>query len=69
MAFTPICVPCAREMRCKKNDYFFKDYEGAAIWAGDLYACENCDARVVVGVGREPVRERGATQCGFELTR
>jgi hypothetical protein len=35
MAFTPICVQCAREMRCRKNGYFFKDYQGAAIWSGD----------------------------------
>jgi hypothetical protein len=74
--FTPICVPCAREMRCKKNDYFFKDYEGAAIWAGDRYECERCKASVVVGVGREPVEfagepafERAAQRIGFELTR
>lgn len=76
MPFTPICVSCAREMRCRKNGYFFKDYQGAAIWAGDMYQCERCYARVVVGVGREPVAldnepdfERAATHSGFELTR
>jgi hypothetical protein len=76
MPFTPICVSCAREMRCRKNGYFFKDYQGAAIWAGDMYQCESCTARVVVGVAREPVAlegssefERGANWCGFELTR
>ena len=42
--FTPICVPCAREMRCKKNGYFFKDYQGVAIWSGDV---ANYDAREV----------------------
>jgi hypothetical protein len=74
--FTPICVRCAREMRCKKNDYFFKDYEGAAVWAGDRYECERCKASVVVGVGLEPVVEandrefeRAAKISGFELTR
>ena len=74
--FTPICVPCAREMRCKKNGYFFKDYQGAAIWSGDLYACLSCEAQVVVGVGREPVVEsyepgfgEATWHSGFELTR
>jgi hypothetical protein len=74
--FTPICVPCAREMRCKKNGYFFKDYQGAAIWSGDMYACESCTAQVVVGVGREPVEYAGepafdyaAKHASFELTR
>jgi hypothetical protein len=74
--FTPICVPCAREMRCRTNDYFFKDYESAAIWSGDRYECERCKASVVVGVGRKPVVEandrefyRIASRSGFELTR
>jgi hypothetical protein len=73
--FTPICVPCAREMRCRKNGYFFKDYQGAAIWSGDMYACESCNTQVVVGVGREPVVEassrnfeHAARHSGFELT-
>jgi hypothetical protein len=46
-------------MRCRKNGYFFKDYQGAAIWSGDMYACESCKAQVVVGVGREPVVAAG----------
>ena len=52
--FTPICVACRREMRCKKNDYLFSDYDAAAVWAGDMYECEGCKAQVVVGVGRAP---------------
>ena len=74
MAFTPICVPCQREMRCRRNDYLFADYGGGAIWAGDMYQCEGCKARVVVGVGQEPVAtadELRYRQCvpHFELTR
>jgi hypothetical protein len=76
MAFTPICVQCAREMRCRKNGYFFKDYQGAAIWSGDMYACLTCPAQVVVGVARQPVMldddpnfERAALHASFELTR
>ena len=76
MSFAPICVACAREMRCRKNGYFFSDYGAAAIWSGDLFECEGCKARIVVGVGREPVVEdhqpefgRAASHSGFELTR
>jgi hypothetical protein len=76
MPFTPICVACAREMRCRKNGYFFKDYQAAAIWSGDMYECEGCKVQVVVGVGREPVEltgeptfERVASHSGFELRR
>jgi hypothetical protein len=74
--FTPICVPCAREMRCKKNGYFFKDYQAAAIWSGDMYECPKCKRQIVVGVGRGPVAldneaafERIAPHAGLELTR
>jgi hypothetical protein len=74
--FTPICVPCAREMRCRKNEYLFTDYGGAAIWSGDMYACESCKAQVVIGVGREPVAHenepafaRRIMWANFELTR
>jgi hypothetical protein len=74
--FTPICVACARETRCKKNGYFFKDYQTAAIWSGDMYECPNCKHQVVVGVGREPVEFAGepafdayAKESGFELMR
>jgi hypothetical protein len=63
-------------MRCRKNEYLFTDYEGAAIWSGDMYACESCKAQVVVGVGFEPVVEanspnfqHAARHSSFELTR
>jgi hypothetical protein len=55
MTFAPICVPCRREMRCRKNDYMFFDYGKAAIWSGDKYQCEACRAEVVVGFGIEPL--------------
>ena len=74
MTFAPICVRCQHEMRCRRNDYLFADYDGAAIWAGDMYECEDCKARIVVGVAREPVAYKGEVryqQCipRFELTR
>lgn len=55
MTFAPICVACASEMLCRKNDYFFADYGAVAIWSGDMFQCESCGNRIVVGVGREPV--------------
>lgn len=76
MAFTPICVSCQREMRCRKNGYFFMDYGRAAVWSGDLYQCEGCQARVITGVGRDPVIEsfepefaRITSRAEVELTR
>lgn len=59
MSFAPICVPCQREMRCRKNDFMFFDYHAAAVWAGDKYGCECCGAEIVIGFGREPVAVRG----------
>lgn len=56
MSFTPICVQCAQEMRCKKNDYLFSDAEPASyVWAGDMYECQRCKTQIVVGFAREPV--------------
>ena len=53
----PVCVPCAREMRCKKNDYLVSDREPACyVWAGDMFECEGCGHQVVVGWAKEPVR-------------
>ena len=47
----PICVPCAREMRCKKNMYAVADPEPSTYWYGDRYECPGCGANVVVGFG------------------
>jgi hypothetical protein len=44
-------------MRCKKNGYFFTEYEAAAVYAGDMFECSTCQAQVIVGVGREPCAE------------
>jgi hypothetical protein len=41
-------------MRCRKNGYFFADYDDAAVWAGDRFECEGCKAQVVVGVAKQP---------------
>jgi hypothetical protein len=58
-------------MRCRKNDYLFADYGAAALWAGDMYECELCKARVVVGIAREPVAYEpfDTSRANFSLTR
>lgn len=54
--FRPICVPCRREMRCRKNDYMFTA-SGSAVWASDMYECEGCGHQILTGFGRDPVAE------------
>lgn len=55
MAFAPICVPCRREMRCKKNDYMFSDSDLSYVWAGDMFECQGCKTQIVTGFGKGPV--------------
>ena len=47
----PICVPCAVEMECEKNEFIVADPEPATYWSGDLYRCPGCGCRVVTGFG------------------
>lgn len=69
----PICVPCQRFFRCKKNDFPFIEgmpRDGAEpgtaepekwspykLWLGDKWECEGCGAVIVVGVARQPMAE------------
>ena len=53
MAFTPICVQCAREMRCRKNP--------AQVVVG--VGC------APVMLDDDPNFERAASHASFELTR
>ena len=55
MARLPVCVPCKREMRCKKNDYLVSDADASYVWAGDMFECEGCKTQVVVGWASKPV--------------
>ena len=57
MAFRPICVPCRTEMRCKKNDYLFSDFDGRSVWASDMYECPACKTQVLTGYSREAVAQ------------
>lgn len=51
----PICFPCAKEMRCEKNDYAVKDKATetfpATVWLGDMFMCPLCHGRVVINFG------------------
>lgn len=73
--FAPICVPCRKEMQCKKNDYLFSPDE-SVVWAGDMYECPKCKAQIITGFGKgaiayehEPKFERYATQSNLTLDR
>jgi len=53
---TPICVPCARSMRCAQNEFPVRDKRlpgsPATVWSGDRFECPDCKASVVVGFGK-----------------
>jgi hypothetical protein len=52
----PICVNCAQEMRCAKNDFAVKDKESgpfpATVWLGDKYQCPSCKTEIAVSFGK-----------------
>ena len=54
--FRPICVPCRREMRCKKNSFFFQ--AGGRIFSSDMFECESCKTQTLSGFGLDPVAEQ-----------
>jgi hypothetical protein len=45
-----------------KNEFCFEeaDHRGKSyrVWLGDLWECEGCGARIVVGVGAAPVAQQ-----------
>ena len=67
----PVCVPCERFMRPKRNGYYFVEgmpngsphligkgatgWKPYKIWCGDLWHCPTCGTETVVGVGSEPI--------------
>jgi hypothetical protein len=59
---TPICVPCARSMRCTQNEFAVRDKRTdafvATVWSGDRFTCPDCNASVVVGFGRGVPEDR-----------
>lgn len=67
----PVCVPCERFMRPKKNGFIFMEgWQGTEpgkrdpeswkpykLWAGDLWECPDCHAQTIVGVGARAITE------------
>lgn len=72
----PICVPCRRFFRPKKNAVSFIEgmpetndvaalmgnraadqWKPYKLWNGDLWACPDCGAEIIVGVGIWPLAE------------
>lgn len=64
---SPVCATCAREMRVERNgqEVTHRSPYDPRCWSGDLWTCDGCGARVVLGFGaafeggatvRDPVR-------------
>ena len=57
----PVCVPCKREMSCAKNGRVLELLSPAPepyqLWSADEWRCPVCDATVLSGYGRGPMRE------------
>lgn len=60
----PICVSCQRFYRPKQNGVYFiegmptnnrKDWKPYKVWAGDLWACPDCHATIIVGTGKREI--------------
>lgn len=73
----PICVPCRRFFRVKKNGQWFTEpapgnadphaWVPYKVWVGDKWECPDCGTEIVVGVGSGPVAEH--YQEDFEQVR
>jgi len=79
----PVCVPCRRFYRVKKNDFFFiegKPSVNGALpgnaepekWspykmAADLWECEGCGAQILSGFGRQPIGEHYQTDFALKV--
>jgi len=67
----PICIPCQRFFRPKKNGFCFTEgmptenakpgtaepdkWKPYKIWAGDKWECQGCFAEILVGFGASPI--------------
>lgn len=52
----PVCANCGVQMRCMKNGHTIRQLSSHKatmfVWQGDRYACPDCNASVVVGIGQ-----------------
>lgn len=59
----PVCVPCGKFFKVHTNGVAFEEGHGDGrrrpykLWAGDLYECEGCHARIIAGIGIRPLAE------------
>jgi uncharacterized protein YuzB (UPF0349 family) len=58
MSLRPTCVKCNKELKCIKNEVVLVHFlnndkkQGIdVIHYGDLWGCETCDTKVVIGLG------------------
>jgi hypothetical protein len=70
---TPICVPCARSMRCAENEVAVRDKRTSdspsTVWSGDRFECPGCGASVIVDFGRGRVEDPAAPSEALEFRR
>mgnify|MGYP001566862028 CR=1 FL=1 len=62
----PVCVACHVDMCPEKNGVTFIEHANGApfkIWEADQWKCPNCDISVIVGFGKDAIREH--YQAGF----
>ena len=50
MTRAPVCAECRRTMQCLKQDVIWKTSAGHRHY-GDLFQCQSCGHRVIVGLG------------------
>lgn len=81
----PICVPCQRFMRPKKNGLAFiegmptdnakpglaepEKWKPYKLWRGDLWECPDCGHQAIVGVARDPMAEHYQDHFKDEVAR
>ncbi len=56
----PVCVPCRRTYRPKKNGMAFVEMANGRqykLWMGDLWKCPGCGHELISGVGLKPIAE------------
>jgi len=79
----PVCVPCERFMRPKRNGYSFlegmpvgqvhgtgkgaKGWVPYKLWMGDLWECPTCKTQLITGVAPKPIAEHHESNFGQQV--
>ena len=64
-AMKPICASCSVFYRPHRNGTYFTECMQSAdrgwrpykVWMGDMWKCPSCGNEIIIGVGRDPLRE------------